>query len=108
MMISHLPCRGNFETFPLGLSMPVRCQIAILPFSADIAANMKTVSKPTAQKILVALAEKREITQKTIGKQTYFVANQVSKFRPVDNAYHATMRPIRSQAKPPYCILRTF
>lgn len=39
---------------------------------------MKTVSKPTAQKILVALAEKGEITQKTAGKQTYFVANQVS------------------------------
>lgn len=38
---------------------------------------MKTVSKPTAQKILVALAEKGEITQKSAGKQTYFVANQV-------------------------------
>lgn len=44
---------------------------------ADIAANIKTVSKPTAQKILVALAEKGELTQKTSGKQTYFVANQV-------------------------------
>ncbi|KAF8311995.1 TBPIP-domain-containing protein [Clavulina sp. PMI_390] len=44
--------------------------------AADIAANMKTVSKPNAQKILVALAEKGEITQKTAGKQTYFVANQ--------------------------------
>ncbi|KAF8339582.1 TBPIP-domain-containing protein [Cantharellus anzutake] len=45
--------------------------------AADISANLKNaVSKPNTQKILLALAEKDEITQKTYGKQTFFVAKQ--------------------------------
>ncbi|KAF7797963.1 hypothetical protein EIP86_009170 [Pleurotus ostreatoroseus] len=50
------------------------------PFGAvDVAANLKgAVPKATTQKILVALAEKGEITQKTYGKTTFFVANQAN------------------------------
>ncbi|KXN87350.1 GTP-binding protein rho2 [Leucoagaricus sp. SymC.cos] len=48
------------------------------PFGAvDVAANLKgAVPKATTQKILVALAEKGELTQKTYGKTTFFVVNQ--------------------------------
>lgn len=48
------------------------------PYGAvDVSANMKgTVSKASAQKILVSLAEKGELVQKTYGKTTFFVANQ--------------------------------
>ncbi|KAG8726508.1 hypothetical protein FRC12_023341 [Ceratobasidium sp. 428] len=45
--------------------------------SSDISANLgNTVSKPATQKILLALAERGAITQKTYGKATYFVALQ--------------------------------
>ncbi|KAG2141121.1 TBPIP-domain-containing protein [Suillus bovinus] len=44
-----------------------------------VAANLKgAVPKATTQKILVALAEKGEIVQKTYGKTSFFVANQAS------------------------------
>ncbi|KZT63550.1 TBPIP-domain-containing protein [Daedalea quercina L-15889] len=48
------------------------------PFGAvDVAANLKgAVPKTATQKILVALAEKGELVQKTYGKTTFFVANQ--------------------------------
>ncbi|KAF5351614.1 hypothetical protein D9756_007493 [Leucocoprinus leucothites] len=48
------------------------------PFGAvDVAANLKgAVPKATTQKILVALAERGELTQKTYGKTTFFVINQ--------------------------------
>ncbi|KAF7965439.1 hypothetical protein HWV62_43517 [Athelia sp. TMB] len=48
------------------------------PFGAvDVAANMKgAVPKAATQKILVALAEKGELTQKVYGKTTFFVINQ--------------------------------
>ncbi|KAH9173724.1 TBPIP-domain-containing protein [Lactarius sanguifluus] len=48
------------------------------PYGAvDVSANLKgTVPKPATQKILLALAEKGEVTQKTYGKATLFVANQ--------------------------------
>lgn len=48
------------------------------PFgAADISANIKgVVSKPATQKILLAAAERGEITQKTYGKVQLFVANQ--------------------------------
>ncbi|EPT01916.1 hypothetical protein FOMPIDRAFT_1144534 [Fomitopsis schrenkii] len=48
------------------------------PFGAvDVSANLKgAVPKPATQKILVALAEKGEVVQKTYGKTTFFVANQ--------------------------------
>ncbi|KIM73732.1 hypothetical protein PILCRDRAFT_15021 [Piloderma croceum F 1598] len=48
------------------------------PFGAvDVAANLKgAVPKTATQKILVALAEKGELTQKLYGKTTFFVANQ--------------------------------
>ncbi|KIL66308.1 hypothetical protein M378DRAFT_75412 [Amanita muscaria Koide BX008] len=48
------------------------------PYGAvDVSANMKgAVSKASAQKILVSLAEKGELVQKTYGKTTFFVANQ--------------------------------
>ncbi|KAJ3569831.1 hypothetical protein NP233_g4793 [Leucocoprinus birnbaumii] len=48
------------------------------PFGAvDVAANLKgAVPKATTQKILVALAEKGELTQKIYGKTTFFVINQ--------------------------------
>lgn len=43
----------------------------------DISANLKgAVPKPATQKILLALAEKGDVTQKTYGKATLFVANQ--------------------------------
>ncbi|KAG2341901.1 TBPIP-domain-containing protein [Suillus weaverae] len=50
------------------------------PFGAvDVAANLKgAVPKATTQKILVALAERGEIVQKTYGKTSLFVANQAS------------------------------
>ncbi|KAG2336317.1 hypothetical protein BDR05DRAFT_971131 [Suillus weaverae] len=50
------------------------------PFGAvDVAANLNgAVPKATTQKILVALAEKGEIVQKTYGKTSFFVANQAS------------------------------
>ncbi|KAG1804430.1 TBPIP-domain-containing protein [Suillus subaureus] len=50
------------------------------PFGAvDVAANLKgAVPKAATQKILVALAEKGEIVQKTYGKTSFFVANQAS------------------------------
>ncbi|KAF8261502.1 TBPIP-domain-containing protein [Lactarius quietus] len=48
------------------------------PYGAvDISANLKgAVPKPATQKILLALAEKGDVTQKTYGKATLFVANQ--------------------------------
>ncbi|KAI9456843.1 TBPIP-domain-containing protein [Lactarius psammicola] len=48
------------------------------PYGAvDVSANLKgAVPKPATQKILLALAEKGEVTQKTYGKATLFVANQ--------------------------------
>ncbi|KAH9957120.1 TBPIP-domain-containing protein [Russula dissimulans] len=48
------------------------------PYGAvDISANLKgAVPKPATQKILLALAEKGEVTQKTYSKATFFVANQ--------------------------------
>ncbi|KAH9830371.1 TBPIP-domain-containing protein [Rhodofomes roseus] len=48
------------------------------PFGAvDVAANLKgAVPKTATQKILVALADKGELVQKTYGKTTFFVANQ--------------------------------
>ncbi|KAJ7594603.1 TBPIP-domain-containing protein [Mycena floridula] len=48
------------------------------PYGAvDVAANLKgAVAKATTQKILVALADRGELTQKTYAKTTFFVANQ--------------------------------
>ncbi|KAI0289740.1 TBPIP-domain-containing protein [Russula brevipes] len=48
------------------------------PYGAvDISANLKgAVPKTATQKILLALSEKGELTQKTYGKNTFFVANQ--------------------------------
>ncbi|TFL04606.1 TBPIP-domain-containing protein [Pterulicium gracile] len=48
------------------------------PFGAvDVSANLKgAVTKITAQKALIALAEKGKLTQKIYGKTTFFVANQ--------------------------------
>ncbi|KAI0280945.1 TBPIP-domain-containing protein [Russula aff. rugulosa BPL654] len=48
------------------------------PYGAvDISANLKgAVPKTATQKILLALAEKGDLTQKTYGKATFFVANQ--------------------------------
>ncbi|KAI0731665.1 TBPIP-domain-containing protein [Fomitopsis betulina] len=48
------------------------------PFGAvDVSANLKgAVPKAATQKILVALADKGDIVQKTYGKTTFFVANQ--------------------------------
>ncbi|KAK2467864.1 hypothetical protein APHAL10511_000159 [Amanita phalloides] len=48
------------------------------PYGAvDVSANLKgAVSKAAVQKILVSLAEKGELVQKTYGKMTFFVANQ--------------------------------
>ncbi|EAU91536.2 hypothetical protein CC1G_02025 [Coprinopsis cinerea okayama7 len=48
------------------------------PFGAvDVAANLKgAIPKATVQKLLVALAEKGELVQKTYGKTTFFVVNQ--------------------------------
>ncbi|KAI0245797.1 TBPIP-domain-containing protein [Lactifluus subvellereus] len=50
------------------------------PYGAvDISANLKgAVPKTAAQKILLALAEKGEIKQKTYAKATFFVADQNS------------------------------
>ncbi|KAG1725497.1 Tat binding protein 1-interacting protein-domain-containing protein [Suillus paluster] len=50
------------------------------PFGAvDVSANLKgAVPKAATQKILVALAEKGEIVQKTYGKTSFFVVNQAS------------------------------
>ncbi|PCH39321.1 TBPIP-domain-containing protein [Wolfiporia cocos MD-104 SS10] len=50
------------------------------PFGAvDVSANLKgAVPKTATQKILVALAEKGELVQKTYGKTTFFVANQAN------------------------------
>ncbi|KAI0728022.1 TBPIP-domain-containing protein [Fomitopsis betulina] len=48
------------------------------PFGAvDVSANLKgAVPKAATQKILVALADKGDVVQKTYGKTTFFVANQ--------------------------------
>ncbi|KAJ7232788.1 TBPIP-domain-containing protein [Mycena haematopus] len=48
------------------------------PYGAvDVAANLKgAVPKTAVQKILLALAEKGELVQKTYGKTSFFVANQ--------------------------------
>ncbi|KAF8160878.1 TBPIP-domain-containing protein [Crassisporium funariophilum] len=48
------------------------------PYGAvDVAANLKgAVPKTATQKILVALAEKGDLVQKTYGKTTFFVYNQ--------------------------------
>ncbi|KAF5345291.1 hypothetical protein D9758_008473 [Tetrapyrgos nigripes] len=48
------------------------------PYGAvDVAANLKgAVAKTATQKILVALAEKGELVQKTYGKMTFFVVSQ--------------------------------
>ncbi|KAI0787268.1 TBPIP-domain-containing protein [Fomes fomentarius] len=50
------------------------------PFGAvDVAANLKgAVPKTAAQKILVALAERGDLVQKTCGKTTFFVVNQAN------------------------------
>ncbi|KAH9847205.1 TBPIP-domain-containing protein [Lenzites betulinus] len=50
------------------------------PFGAvDVSANLKgAVPKAATQKIMVALAEKGVLVQKTYGKTTFFVANQAS------------------------------
>lgn len=50
------------------------------PYGAvDVAANLKgAVQKTLVQKILVALAEKGELVQKTYGKTTFFVVNQAN------------------------------
>ncbi|KAI8980014.1 TBPIP-domain-containing protein [Trametes punicea] len=50
------------------------------PFGAvDVSANLKgAVTKAATQKIMVALAEKGDLVQKTYGKTTFFVANQVN------------------------------
>ncbi|EPQ52957.1 TBPIP-domain-containing protein [Gloeophyllum trabeum ATCC 11539] len=50
------------------------------PFGAvDVSANLKgAVPKTATQKILVALAEKKEVVQKSYGKTTFFVANQAN------------------------------
>ncbi|KAI0337259.1 Tat binding protein 1-interacting [Trametopsis cervina] len=50
------------------------------PFGAvDVAANLKgAVPKTATQKIMVSLAEKGELVQKTYGKTTFFVANQAN------------------------------
>ncbi|KAH6914243.1 Tat binding protein 1-interacting protein-domain-containing protein [Coprinopsis sp. MPI-PUGE-AT-0042] len=50
------------------------------PYGAvDVAANLKgAVPKTAVQKILVALAEKGDLVQKTYGKSTFFVANQAN------------------------------
>ncbi|TFK45729.1 TBPIP-domain-containing protein [Heliocybe sulcata] len=50
------------------------------PFGAvDVAANLKgAVPKTATQKILLALAEKKEVVQKAYGKTTFFVANQAN------------------------------
>ncbi|CAE7140130.1 unnamed protein product [Rhizoctonia solani] len=45
--------------------------------SSDISANLKNaVTKAATQKILLSLAERELVTQKTYGKATYFVAPQ--------------------------------
>ncbi|EIM91602.1 TBPIP-domain-containing protein [Stereum hirsutum FP-91666 SS1] len=48
------------------------------PFGAvDVSANLKgSVPKTATQKILLALADKGDVTQKVYGKTTFFVANQ--------------------------------
>ncbi|KAI0039642.1 TBPIP-domain-containing protein [Auriscalpium vulgare] len=50
------------------------------PFGAvDVSANLKgAVPKAATQKILIALAEKGAVTQKTYGKTTFFVTNQAN------------------------------
>ncbi|CCO31728.1 Homologous-pairing protein 2 AltName: Full=Meiotic expression up-regulated protein 13 [Rhizoctonia solani AG-1 IB] len=55
--------------------------------SSDISANLKNaVSKAATQKILLSLAERELVTQKTYGKATYFVAPQssTSEFAPAE------------------------
>ncbi|KAK0504648.1 TBPIP-domain-containing protein [Armillaria luteobubalina] len=51
------------------------------PYGAvDVAANLKgAVPKAATQKILVSLAEKGALVQKTYGKTTFFVANQAKR-----------------------------
>ncbi|CAE6488217.1 hypothetical protein RSOLAG22IIIB_05400 [Rhizoctonia solani] len=47
--------------------------------SSDISANLKNaVTKAATQKILLSLAERELVTQKTYGKATYFVAPQTT------------------------------
>ncbi|OJT03222.1 Homologous-pairing protein 2 [Trametes pubescens] len=50
------------------------------PFGAvDVSANLKgAVPKAATQKIMVALAEKGDLVQKTYGKTTFFVVNQAN------------------------------
>lgn len=50
------------------------------PYGAvDVSANLKgVVPKSATQKILVALAEKGELVQKTYGKTMFFVVNQAN------------------------------
>ncbi|KAJ7714342.1 TBPIP-domain-containing protein [Mycena maculata] len=50
------------------------------PYGAvDVCANLKgAVPKAAVQKILLALAEKGELVQKTYGKTSFFVANQAN------------------------------
>ncbi|KAJ7125003.1 TBPIP-domain-containing protein [Mycena epipterygia] len=50
------------------------------PYGAvDVSANLKgAVPKPAVQKILLALAEKGDLVQKTYGKTSFFVANQAN------------------------------
>ncbi|KAF9462400.1 TBPIP-domain-containing protein [Collybia nuda] len=68
------------------------------PYGAvDVAANLKgVVPKAATQKILVTLAEKGALVQKTYGKTTFFVSNQanieavpVEKFAALEEEYKA-------------------
>ncbi|CAG7849312.1 SubName: Full=Uncharacterized protein {ECO:0000313/EMBL:CCA70947.1} [Serendipita indica DSM 11827] len=59
------------------MNRPFGAGTSLCCFHSDISANIKgIVSKPATQKILLAAAERGEITQKTYGKVQLFVANQ--------------------------------
>lgn len=53
------------------------------PFGAvDVSANLKgAVAKTATQKILVALAEKGELVQKTYGTSQYYISDGTSNSR---------------------------
>ncbi|KAA1476266.1 TBPIP-domain-containing protein [Dentipellis sp. KUC8613] len=67
------------------------------PFGAvDVSANLKgAVPKTATQKILLALAEKGQVTQKTYGKTTFFVANQST----VDTMPDGKISELEAEAK---------
>ncbi|KAI9069956.1 TBPIP-domain-containing protein [Trametes sanguinea] len=74
------------------------------PFGAvDVSANLKgAVPKAATQKIMVALAEKGDLVQKTYGKTTFFVANQANlEDMPSEklNALEAELKRIDEQNK---------